>query len=236
MHGAGQAMAPHSSDRFHMTLEVLFKQAVEALRQRDVPFAVAGGFAMDLYRREPRLTMDVDLAILAKHAGVKTAKAVVESLGLKAGIVREADLVGGPLFAVRRRRSRPCMIVGRPPDNPSGEGVDILLPSIPWVESALNRARVNEVDFGFGPVPALTLEDAILSKLHALPRLRAKDMDDLQSIFEAQHEIDIPFLVGQMQRFGVDIPRQAEPFLPDWLVKLSRDIRRSKRRESKERP
>jgi hypothetical protein len=212
-----------------MALEELFKQATEALRKRGVTFAVAGGFAADLYRREPRLTMDVDFAILAKDEQVKTAISIVESLGLQAGIARETDLAGGPLFAIRRQNTKPCMIVGRPSGNPSGEGIDILLPTMPWVESALERAQANEVDFGFGPVPALTLEDAILSKLHALKRLRAKDIDDLQSILEAQKEIDIAYLAGQIRRFAVEIPRQVEPFLPDWLVRLSRDKGRSKR-------
>lgn len=216
-----------------MTLEELFKEAVEALRTRGVAFAVAGGLAVDLYRREPRLTMDIDLAILAEGEEVKTATAIVESLGLHAGMAREADLAGGPLFAIRRRSTQPWMVVGRPADNPSGVGVDILLPSIPWVESALKRAQANEVDFGFGQVPTLTLEDAILSKLHALNRLRAKDLDDLQSIFDAQREIDVAFLAGQMRRFAIHIPRQAEPFLPDWLLRLSHDAGRSKQDKRK---
>ena len=177
--------------------------------------------------------MDVDFAILAEGEHVKTAVSIVESLGLQAGVAREADLAGGPLFAIRRQSTEPCMIVGRPPGNPSGAGVDILLPTMPWVESALVRAQANAVDFGFGPVPALTLEDVILSKLHALKRLRAKDLDDLQSIFEAQENIDIAYLAGQMRRFAVEIPRQAVPFLPDWLVQLSRDMGRSKRARRK---
>lgn len=212
-----------------MKLEELFEQAVAELRRRGVPFAVAGGFAVDLYRREPRLTMDVDFAILTEGEDVSAAVSLVESLGLHAGIAREADLAGGPLFAIRGQSTKPCMIIGRPSDDPSGEGIDLLLPSIAWVESALQRAQANQVDFGFGPVPALTIEDAIVSKLYALGRLRAKDLDDLQSIFEEDQEIDIPFLAGQMRRFGLDIPRQAEPFLPDWIVKLSRGIKRSMR-------
>jgi hypothetical protein len=212
-----------------MTLEELFRGASEALRARGVPFAVAGGFAMDLYRREPRLTMDVDLVILTGKEGVEVATSVLESLGLRAGVAREADLAGGPLFAIRRKSSKPCMVVGRPPDDPEGEGVDILLPEMPWIEPALHRAQANEVDFGFGAGPALTLEDAILSKLYALNRLRAKDLDDLQSIFAADQEPDVPYLAGQMRRFGIVVPKQAEPFLPDWLLKLSRDIARSKR-------
>ena len=106
--------------------------------------------------------------------------------------------------------------------------MDILLPEMPWVESALRRGQANQVDFGFGAVPTLTLEDAVLSKLYALNRLRAKDLDDLQSIFEADHEVDVPYLAGQMRRIGIVIPRPAAPFLPDWTLKLSRDVARSK--------
>jgi hypothetical protein len=214
-----------------MSLEKLFQSAVRELRKRDVLFAVAGGFAADLYRHEPRLTMDVDLVILTKSSGTQTATSVIRSLGLRAGIAREADLAGGPLFAIRRRSTKPCIVVGRPAGDPAGEGVDILLPAIPWVADAVRRAQANLVDFGFGPVPALTLEDAVLAKLCALNsgRLRAKHLDDLQSIFDAGHDVDVSYLAGQMRRFGITIPRQAEPFLPDIVLKISRDIVRSAR-------
>ncbi len=217
-----------------MSLERLFRAAVRELRSRHVPFAVAGGLAADLYRREPRLTMDVDLVILAESSGMETATAVIEALGLKGGIVRKADLAGGPLFAIKRRNTAPCMIVGRPEGKADAEGVDILLPAIPWAGEAVRRAQANEVDFGFGRVPALTIEDVVLSKLYALmgARLRAKDLDDLQSIFEAGHDLDTPYLAGQMRRLNVVVPRTAEAFLPETVLQLSRDTARH-RRESK---
>lgn len=211
-----------------MKLEILFQSAVDELRSRGVHFAVAGGFAAGLYRTEPRLTVDIDFAVAAKECE-QLAIEVVESLGLKAGTVREADLAGGPLFAIRKRSTPPCMVVGRLPGNLHGEGVDVLLPTLGWVEAAVERAQDNEVDFGFGAVPTITLEDSILSKLFALRTspMRAKDIDDLQSIFAASHEIDMAFLAGQMKRFALIVPQAAEPFLPEWLVKLSRDVLRS---------
>ena len=214
-----------------MSLEELFQQTVAELRRRRVTFAVAGGFAASLYRREPRVTMDVDLAIATDNA-LEIATAVIETVGLTAAIAREADLAGGPLFAIRRRRTQPCMVVGRRPGAPLEEGVDLLLPAIPWVESALQRAQANKVDFGFGPVPVLTIEDMILSKLYVLRRLRAKDLDDLQSIFEAGREIDRAYLDGHVRRLGIVIPRATEPFLPEWLVKLTREVARSKSRKN----
>lgn len=214
-----------------MSLDKLFQAAVRELRNRDVRFAVAGGFAADLYRREPRLTMDVDLVIVAESRETEIAVSVIESLGLHASIARKADLAGGPLFAIRRGNTEPCMVVGRAAGTSSGEGVDILLSAIPWARDAVQRAQSNEVDFGFGPVPALTLEDVILSKLYSLmaARLRAKDLDDLQSVFEAGRDMDVPYLAGQMRRFEITVPRAAQPFLPEMVLQLSRDILRSRR-------
>ena len=78
-----------------MKLEELFERAVKGLRRRGIPFAVAGGFAVDLYRREPRLTMNVDLAIGARSKHVASAKAILESLGLHAGIARAMQFFCG---------------------------------------------------------------------------------------------------------------------------------------------
>ncbi len=209
-----------------MSLEALFEAAVRELRERKVPFAVAGGLAADLYRVEPRLTMDVDLVILTEGSGIETAVAVIEALGLGAGVVRAADPTGGPLFAIRRRSTEPRMIVGRPKGTDSPEGVDILLPSFPWAKDAVERAQANLVDFGFGVVPALTLEDVLLAKFLSLMAspVRAKDLDDLQSIFSSAHVIDQPYLAGQMVRFGMVLPKAAKPFLPKPALQLARDV------------
>lgn len=205
-----------------MSLRKLFESAVKELHNRQILFAVSGGFAADLYRRETRLTMDVDIAIMVHSHAKDTGISIIQSIGLSTGISRKADLAGGPLFAVRNKNTPPCIIVGRSDDQPDSEGVDILLPSIPWVENAVNRAQANQVDFGFGPIPTLTLEDVILSKLYSLntAQLRAKDLDDLQSIFEADHEIDESYLAGQVQQLKITILPQAKPFLPECLVKL----------------
>ncbi|MBN1669433.1 MAG: nucleotidyl transferase AbiEii/AbiGii toxin family protein [Kiritimatiellae bacterium] len=213
-----------------MSLRSLFRGAVAELRERKITFAVAGGFAAGLYRSEPRVTMDVDLVVLTGAGGHRAAVSVIEALGLHAGTARKADLAGGPLFAIRRRSTEPSIIVGRPAGRPSGEGVDILLPAIPWVPDAVERAQDNKVDFGFGRVPVLTLEDTIISKLYVLgsAHLRVKHLDDLQSIFEAGHEVDTAYLAGQMRRFDITVPRKANPFLPDILLKISRDIVRSR--------
>jgi hypothetical protein len=120
------------------------------------------------------------------------------------------------------------MVVGRPAARESGEGVNILLSAIPWARDAVRRAQANRVDFGSGPVPALTLEDVIVSKLFCLggAQLRAKDLDDLQSIDAAGHEVAIPYLAGQVRRLKIVVPRAAKPLLPEVLWKLARDALR----------
>jgi hypothetical protein len=219
-----------------VSIEALFRAAVQELRKRNIDFAVAGGLAADLYRSQPRLTMDVDFVVVTEPPGLKMATAVIESLGLRAGIAREADLAGGPLFAIRRRNTKACMVVGRREQDSGGEGVDLLLPAILWAKDAVRRAQANQVDFGFGPVPALTLEDVIVSKLSALnsARLRAKDLDDLQSIFAAGHDMDTPYLAGQMQRFKITIPRKAQAFLPDSVLQISHDVARALKKGRKQ--
>lgn len=217
-----------------MNLDELLRAAVGELRRQQVTFAVAGGFAASLYRVQPRLTMDIDLGILADAGAQKTAVVIIEGLGLQANVVREADLAGAPQFAIRQQRTRPCVIVGRPRGEPDAPGVDILLPAIPWVTDAVQRAQANAVDFGFGTVPTLTLEDILVAKLYALRAipLRAKDLDDLQSIFAAGQAMDQAYLAGQIRRFQIVIPSAAKPFLPPDILRLVRDCRRQDLRQS----
>jgi len=214
-----------------VSLKSLFKAAVKELRQRDIPFAVAGGFAADLYRHEPRLTMDIDLVIMVDKQAVEIATEIIEALGLRSGVVRSADLAGGPMFAIKRKSTKACMVVGRKPGESTGEGVDFLLPEIPWTTQAVLRAQDNPADFGFGAVPALTVEDVIIAKLFALQSsdVRAKDLDDLQSIYCAAPILNIPYIAGQMSRLNLVIPDKAKPLLPEPLLALGRDIARSKK-------
>ncbi|MDT8389633.1 MAG: nucleotidyl transferase AbiEii/AbiGii toxin family protein [Lentisphaeria bacterium] len=218
-----------------MSLKTLFESAVKEVRRRRIPFAVAGGFACNLYRQEMRLTMDVDLVILADGSAEAEAVAVVSALGLQPRTVRRADLAGGPLFAIRSQRTEPCIVVGRQAETASGPGLDILLPALPWAADAVARAQPNTVDFGFGKVPTLTLEDVVITKLYALDAIpvRAKDLDDLQAIFAADPDIDMAYLAGQLRRFKLNIRPEARPFLPAWLLKMARDNRRADRRVEK---
>ncbi len=214
-----------------MSLESLFRDTVSALHERDILFAVAGGMAANLYRMESRLTMDVDFVIMIESRAMQVAISVLESIGLEAGVAREADLAGGPMFAIRRGNTKPCMVIGRRHGDTAGVGIDIILPAVPWAKDATRRAQDNLVDYGFGLIPVLTAEDVILSKLYALnsAKLRVKDLDDLQSIYELKADIDLAYLSGQMRKFNIIIPKAAEPFLDDQILKVARDMVRTAR-------
>ena len=98
------------------------------------------------------------------------------------------------------------------------------MPALPWVADAVERAQLNLIDFGFGPVPVLTLEDFILSKLYALTAspARPKDMDDLQSIHAADHAIDTAYVGGRAKAYGIKLPRSVKPFVPERFWELAR--------------
>ncbi|HMP73598.1 MAG TPA: nucleotidyl transferase AbiEii/AbiGii toxin family protein [Kiritimatiellia bacterium] len=202
-----------------MSLRELFEAAVVELRRRRIAFALAGGLAADLYRAEPRLTMDVDLALATarQEDAARTGSEILRGLGLEAGVLR-----GGPLFAIKSRRTKPVMLVGRVKGGKDEPGLDLLLPSLPWTGTAIVRAEGNLVDFGFGPVPVLRLEDVIVSKLYALQgsEVRAKDLDDLQSIYAAGHVVDRAYLAGRIGEFGLRVPASVKVLVPEELRKL----------------
>jgi hypothetical protein len=209
-----------------MQFDKLLRRAVEELQRRQVPFAIAGGLAAGVYRPEPRLTNDIDISILA--GDVRLGRELVESLGLSAGVVRQADLAGGPLFAIRKRNTEPCMIVGRRAGESGQPGVDLLLPAIPWVPDAVRRAQNNRIDYGFGAIPTITIEDVIVAKLAALKAspTRWKDLDDLTSIFSARSELDLVYLTGQMRRFDLVLPDALRAAAPGLLAQTSREIQK----------
>jgi hypothetical protein len=209
-----------------MELKHFFKEVIQRLKNKNLRFAIAGGLVASLYRNQERLTKDLDLLILAPTKTQEVAEKIVKSFDLKPNIIRKADLEGGPHFAVKRKNTEPYMIVGRSKDN-TEIGLDFILPSMPWFEEALNRAETNCVDFGFGPIPSLKVEDVIIAKFYSANNdvTRFKDLDDLQSIFLASHELDFDYLCGQMQRLNLKVPKQIEASVPKVLLLISKKIK-----------
>lgn len=121
------------------------------------------------------------------------------------------------------------MLVGRSVDS-SSVGVDFILPEMPWAESALQRAQKNKIDFGFGKLPCLTVEDIIIAKLYSLSIRsdRFSDLDDLQQIFKQNSEINLTYLSDRMTIHRLSIPKALKEVAPKELLKVSKVIRRGK--------
>ncbi len=199
-----------------MDLKQFFAEVVRVLTKDKARFALAGGLVASLYRREERLTKDLDFLLLAEGGSEQKAAQVIRSFGLHPHLIRKAELEGGPLFAIKRRNTPVWMVAGRQGD---AIGLDFILPGMPWCESALARAEQNSIDFGFGKVPSLTVEDLILAKLFALKNdsSRFSDLDDLQSIFLAKHPLNLAYLTGQMQRLDLTVPTLLRETIPSAL-------------------
>ena len=210
-----------------------FKKVVKRLQEEKISFAVAGGIAASLYRVEKRLTEDLDFLLLAQNQKqtIRLAKEIISSFDLKANVAREADLKGGPLFAIKNRKSEPYIIVGRDAKNKDRVGLDFILPAMPWFASALERAQLNQIDFGFGSIPTITPEDLLIAKVAALYGTKRyhKDLDDILSIFDAPNDIDLNYINAQLHQLRIAAPVELEKELPEILRKISKSVRTSLR-------
>jgi hypothetical protein len=208
-----------------MNMADFFKQVIKTLHASHVDFALAGGLVASLYRETERTTNDLDFLILGGKESAKIATDIIKQLALEPHVIRKADLEGGPLFAIKRKSTPPYMIAGRSKDM---IGLDFILPAIPWFGDALARAKFNAIDFGFGPVPCLTKEDVVVSKLYSLRNdpTRFNDLDDLKSIFKAQSQIDIAYICGQMQKLELSVPNSLKEIAPKPMLLTSKRVRR----------
>jgi hypothetical protein len=195
------------------------RSASRALRTVNCRYAVAGGIAANLYRSEPRLTQDVDLLLLAEPAeeSEEVASQFLRKLGFEVGRARVADLVTAPMMG--KKTTPVVLLVGRGKGKKEEGGVDILLPKMAWVPSAVERAQHHQVNFGFGKLPTITIEDFILAKVFAIRDnpSRFKDLDDLQSVFGLKPELDLVYLAEAFVRFHLTLPRELKRIAPKGL-------------------
>lgn len=211
-----------------MDIVSLLKKVITYLKTSQVRFALAGGLVTSVYRKERRDTADLDFLILAEDPQ-KKAEEIIKYFGMNPGIARKADLEGGPPWLIKKKTSPVWMVVGRDFKDKDSIGLDFLLPTIPWFDRALERAEHNAIDYGFGPIPSLTVEDIVISKLFALSKRsdRFKDLDDLQSIFESEIEIDFKYLSGRMGELFLPIPSILHKISPQALRVVSKKIRKN---------
>ena len=214
-----------------MNLEQTLELVVGILNERGLSYALAGGLAASLYRDELRVTQDIDIVLISDGNTLELAESLLKELKLKPRLARKADLEGGPLFAIKRNNTPPLIVAGRDPQKKEIIGVDFILPAMPWANAAVERAKSNQIDFGFGKVPTISVEDLIVAKLWAIcgSKKREKDVDDLRSIFSVGHELDCSYIVGHMQEHLLRIPESLEGDVPEVLVNAAKRIKRATR-------
>lgn len=207
-----------------MGLKAFFEKVVCVLKKEKVRYALAGGLVASLYRREERLTKDLDFLLLAETHSQQKATQIIRSFGLAPHVIRKADLEGGPLFAIKRKSTPPYIIAGRAKGDVSKIGLDFILPEVPWFENALIRSEQNNIDFGFGKVACLTVEDVIVAKFYSFQndQTRFNDLDDLKSIFLAGRHLNLAYLSGQMNRLGLVVPKLIKEMAPTALYLASK--------------
>ncbi len=200
-----------------------FKEIVEHLEHKKIRYALAGGLIASVYRETERMTGDLDFVIFSEVESLKTAQAIIRHFKLHPTVIRKADLEGGPMFAIKSERTEPMMVCGRDKNGKTKIGLDFILPSMPWCESAIHRAALNRIDFGLSQkIPSLTVEDVIVSKLFALKNKpqRFSDLDDLQSIFAAKHDLDLPYILDVMMKLELMIPKELKGDAPKVLGQI----------------
>jgi hypothetical protein len=124
-------------------------------------WALAGALAALNYRRVPRGTTDVDVLI-------EWSEALVPALERAGYEVRQIvdPSVGHPHLLICRRGE---------------ERVDLIIPTVPYQENAIDRAEDH----------TLSVEDVIVHKLIAW---RPRDQEDVASILAAGHELDTEYI------------------------------------------
>ncbi len=191
------------------------KKAVDILEKSSCLYCLVGGHAASLYRAQERLTRDVDFALLAnpESHSKKIAEQIIKEMGLK-------PVIGFiPRNSKQSERKTVCMISSSGPEGQAKGIIDILLPELPWVSKAIERAQENRVDLGFASVPVITAEDLIVAKCYALQNApdRFQDLDDLKEISESIKDLDFDYLASALSELSLSIPKEVRKYFPKFI-------------------
>ena len=135
--------------------------AAELIKPLTSRWALAGALAARLYRLAPRGTVDAD--ILVEWVPGLTQR--FEQAGYDVREIADPE-AGHPHLLIARR---------------GDERVDLIIPTVPYQQLALDRAVDN----------VLTVEDVIVHKLIAW---RPRDQDDIASVLAAEHDLDEQYI------------------------------------------
>lgn len=180
------------------------KSAVAILEKLECKYCLVGGHAASLYRVQERLTADVDFALVANS--IKKSKKIAEDCIQKLGLEVMEGII--PAGQDEEPRSSICFITATPTTNSLKGVIDILLPVLPWVKVAVERAQNNRLDLGFSHVPVITPEDLIISKCYSYRNSadRFQDLDDIKGVMQGVNKLDLDYLMSRLHELNLKIP------------------------------
>lgn len=162
------------------TLTDALRAVHEVLVSSQIPHALCGGLAANLFREEVRATSDVDVAIAVTSARTIALVKVLEKKGWK---VEPYWRKGEQLRLTRDDLPR----------------VDCVIATTDYEESAIARAVTATI--GDDAIPVLTAEDLIVFKLMAG---RARDYEAVAAIINTMGKrLDIDFVKGWLDQFEI---------------------------------
>lgn len=152
----------------------------DVLATADIPHALCGGLAANLYREEVRATVDVDVAVAVAPARVVDLVQRFEEAGWT---VEPYWRQGEQLRLTRSDLPR----------------VDCLLATTDYERQAIEQAVPARIEGR--QLSVLTAEDLIVSKLIAG---RARDYEAVAAIINTRGErLDVEYISGWLEQFGV---------------------------------
>ncbi len=153
-----------------MERDVLATLAAEFARL-EIEWVVMGAVAANRYRRDVRLTGDIDLLLGGHGRGLEAMEEAFRRVG----------------FEVRRGVPNGSIVRMR---HPTLGAVDLVLAETEYQHEAIRRARRERGQAG--DIPILRLEDVLVHKLIAG---RARDLADIEDILATRPALDEPYVV-----------------------------------------
>jgi predicted nucleotidyltransferase len=173
--------------RAHSALLDAVMEITAFLEEERVPYVILGGLAVQHWG-EPRLTRDVDIAVMAVNE---------ESFLQQAAGRFDLRIPDAVAFA---RRSRVLLLYAR-----NGFPIDISL-SIPGYESEVMARAVTVTWQGYKPVRLISCEDLIIHKSAAG---RPRDLEDVKYILERQqNQVDLKYIRHWLRKFAAALPER----------------------------
>ena len=153
-------------------------------RGADGDWALIGGHAANLYRREIRTTVDVDVLVMRVAVGTDQPLSGIAERLQREGWTIKANPPGGWLLRVT---------------HPVHGALDLVVAETEYQAGAL--ARANRSTVGDLRVKTLTVEDVIIHKLIAN---RAKDDADVVDILKTGPDMDETYLQHWLREWEVE--------------------------------